>query len=603
MKFIKNPVAPVIKTLVFAMLLGASTSWAASKAPSVEALKAEYKRTFDIIGGKAPADLHIKNVQILDVYTNTVYPGSLLIQGEKIIAINPSEAVTAKKVFDGKGMFAIPGLIDGHFHVESQWATPAAMQKLLVPRGTTSIYAEILDVVSAAKAEGVDAAKAVFKDHEKFPYRMFMLAPGKKVDLPTVKTLLDWEPVIGLGELNHNRLLAGQDEEFEKLAIAASRKMIVDGHVEFTKSADQANVFPALGTSNNHNVITYAEAVTSLRLGLPTVVRDMLGSLEAIVPGVVSNKLPTDNLLLGTDNISVSTLVQNGHMDNIVQKVIGMGVSPIDAIKMASYNVARSFKMEDKLGSLTPGRYADILLIPRLDQIKPAYVFKGGELVAENGKLVGGKEIKVDYAAVIAKAKPGLDDLKKEDLVLKPLEMSADGTKAKVLLWNQSFADKEVFTEQWLEVKDGKIVPEFNGMKLARISVVERYAKNGKRNILNAYITGYTITKGAVGMNFATPSQHIGVIGATVDDIYFGVKELDKYTGAFVTAEGGKVKTVLDLSIFSMMTDLPAEDIVKAQTALEADGLAQGYVSPIAMPWYRRMTYMFFSLDRHRKIR
>ncbi|WP_198969100.1 adenine deaminase C-terminal domain-containing protein [Xylophilus sp. ASV27] len=598
MNFIPTPAVP----LLLAMLLGASSTWAVGKPPSIEALKAEYKKTFDIIGGKAPADLLIKNVQILDVYTNSVEPGSLLIQGEKIIAVNPSQAISARKVFDGKGMIAIPGLIDAHFHVESQWVTPAAMQKLLVPHGTTSIYAEIPDLVSAAKSQGVEAAKAVFLDYEKFPYRMFVLAPGKKVDLPAVRTLLDWEPVIGLGELNHNLLLAGQDAEFEKLAIAASRGMIVDGHVEFTKSANQVNLFPALGTTNNHNVITYAETVTSLRMGLPTVVRDMLGSLEAIIPGVVSHKLPTDNLLLGTDNISVSTLVQNGHMDNIVQKVIGMGVSPIDAIKMASYNVARSFKMEDKLGSLTPGRYADILLIPRIDQIKPAYVFKGGELVAENGQLMPGKEIKVDYSAVIATARPGLDDLKKEDLVLRPLELSADGSKAKVMLWNQSFADKEVFTEQWLDVKDGKVVPEFNGMNLARISVVERYAKNGKRNILNAYITGYTITKGAVGMNFSSPSQHIGVIGATVDDIYSGIKALDKYTGAFLTAEGGKIKTVLDLSIFGMMTNLQAEDIVQAQTALANDGVAQGYTSKVGMPWYRRMSYMFFSLDRHRKI-
>lgn len=566
----------------------------------VESLKAEYKNTLDIIDGKASADLLIANVKVLDVYTNSVYPGSLLINGEKIVAINPGAKITAKTTFDGKGMYAIPGLIDAHFHIESQMATPATMQNILVPHGTTTVYAEINDLVSAAQEEGEAGAKEIFKGYEKFPYRLYAFSPGKKVNAAIAIKLLDWGPVIGLGELNHNLLLAGDEDEFLKLATANSRNMLIDGHVESNRSADQLNLFPALGTSNNHNALTYADTVAGLRIGLPTVVRDMLGCLESIIPGVVANHLPTDNLLLGTDNMSVSTLVQSGHMDNIVQKVIGMGVSPIEAIKMASYNVARSFKMEDRLGSLTPGRFADIVLIRRLDKIEPAYVFKGGRLVAENGKLTAGSEIEVDYSSVIAPSKPGLGSLKREELELKPSATSADGTKAKVWLWNQSFADKDVFTEQWLDMKDGTIVPEFDGQKLSRISVIERYPASGSRKILNAYIVGYNIKSGAIGMNMAAPSQHIGVIASTVDDLYVAATELDKHIGAYMTIEAGQVKAVLDLPIYSMMTTLPARDILDRQSELAASGTNLGYTD--GMPWYRKMSYLFFSLDRNRKI-
>jgi adenine deaminase len=588
----------LIATIV--MMAACNPASGETNGPTVESLKAEYKKTLDIIDGKVPADLLITNIKVLDVFTNSVYPGSLLINGEKIVAVNPSEKITAKATFDGKGMYAIPGLIDAHFHIESQMATPATMQGLLVPHGTTAVYAETNDLVSAAQSNGVAAAKDVFKGYERFPYRLYAFAPGKKVDAGIAIKLLDWDPVIGMGELNHNLLLAGDDNEFLKLATANARNMLIDGHVESNRSADQLNLFPALGTSNNHNALTYADTVASLRIGLPTVVRDMLGCLERIIPGVVNNHLPTDNLLLGTDNMSVSTLVQSGHMDNIVQKVIGMGISPIEAIKMASYNVARSFKMEDKLGSLTPGRFADIVLIPRLDKIEPAYVFKGGRLVAENGKLTAGSEIEVDYSGVMTSAKPGLGDLKREELEPKLLEISADGAKAKVWLWSQSIADGDGFTQQWLEVKDGKIVPEFNGQKLSRISVIERYAKHGSRNILNAYIVGYNIKSGAIGMNMAAPSQHIGVIGSTLDDLFYEAKELDKHTGAFMTTESGEVKVVLDLPIYSMMTTLTAGDILKAQSQLAASGTSLGYAD--GMPWYRKMSYLFFSLDRYGKI-
>jgi adenine deaminase len=585
---------------MMAMMAVCDPALAATDRPTIESLMAEYRNTLAIIDGKVPADLLIANIKVLDVFTNSVYPGSLLINGEKIIAINPGGKITAKATFDGKGMYAVPGLIDAHFHIESEFVTPAAMQNLLVPHGTTTVFTEISDLVGAAQADGVMAARGVFKGYEKFPYRLYMFAPGKKVDAAIAIKLLDWDPVIGMGEQNPIPLLAGDDNEFLKLATAKSRNMLIDGHVPPSRSPDQLDVFPAVGASINHDALTYDNAVADLRVGLPTVVRDVLGSLEAIIGGVVNNHLPTDNLLIGSENISVSALIQNGHLENIVQKVIGMGVSPIEAIKMASYNIARSFKMEDKLGSLTPGRFADIILIRRLDKIEPVYVFKGGRLVAENGKLTAGSEVEVDYSGLITSPKPGLGDLKKEELELKPLEISADGTKAKVWLWKQSFADKDVFTQQWLNVKDGKIIPEFNGQKLSRIAVVERYATGRNRIILNAYIVGYNIEGGAIGMNMAAPSQHIGVIGSTVDDLYFTVKELDKHAGGFMTTRSGEVKTVLDLPIYSMMTTLPARDILKAQSELVASGTSLGYADPI--PWYRKMSYLFFSLDRDSKI-
>jgi adenine deaminase len=172
--------------------------------------------------------------------------------------------------------------------------------------------------------------------------------------------------------------------------------------------------------------------------------------------------------------------------------------------------------------------------------------------------------------------------------------------KAKVWLWNQSFADKDVFTEQWLDMKDGTIVPEFDGQKLSRISVIERYPASGSRKILNAYIVGYNIKSGAIGMNMAAPSQHIGVIASTVDDLYVAATELDKHIGAYMTIEAGQVKAVLDLPIYSMMTTLPARDILDRQSELAASGTNLGYTD--GMPWYRKMSYLFFSLDRNRKI-
>lgn len=587
--------------LVISFTVAPTSAASPSDDASIEQLTKGYKETLDILNGNAPADLIIQNIKILDVYTNSVIPGSLLINKGKIIALNPGAQLKFRKAFDGMGNYAIPGFIDAHFHIKSQMATPAAMQDILTPHGTTTVFAEINDLVSAAQENGVEAAKDVFKDYEKFSYRLFILAPGKKVDAAISIALFDWAPVIGLGELNHNLLLAGDEKEFLKLATAHSRGMIVDGHVDSNRSSDQLNFFPDVGTSNNHNVLTYDAAVASLRLGLPTVARDMLGSLEAIIPGVVSNDLPTDNLLLGTDNRSVSTLVQEGHMDAIVQKVIGMGIKPIDAIKMASYNVARSFRMDDELGSLTPGRFADIILLKSLDRIEPLFVFKGGEIVAENGRMAANKSVQVDYSPLMASPPMGLADLKEQDLAIVPLETSSDGRSAKFWVWNQSFGDKNVFTEQWLPIRHGRAVPEWQGKKLSRISIIQRYPTSGSRKILNAYVVGYGLEQGAIGMNMAAPSPYIGVIGATDQDLFFTAKQLDAHAGGFMTTSNRNIISMLDLPIFGMMTIIKAKDIVVSQENLSKSGQELGYSDD--MPWFRKMSYLFFSLDRHGKIK
>ena len=115
---------------------------------------------YAILQGEREADLLLKNLNILDVHGETVYQGSILVYDKRIVALNPDESVVkVKEVFDGKGLYAIPGLIDAHIHFESQLAHPTALAEGMVPCGTTTIYSECLDLLSAAGEEGVEAAQ------------------------------------------------------------------------------------------------------------------------------------------------------------------------------------------------------------------------------------------------------------------------------------------------------------------------------------------------------------------------------------------------------------------------------------------------------------
>ena len=211
---------------------------------------------FDVVHGTKEADLLIKNINILDVHGETVYAGSLLIYKGRIVALSPDEdKIQVKEVFDGQGLYAIPGLIDAHFHFESQLARPTTLGDAMVPNGTTTIFAECLDLIGSAGDEGLEAFKMLFKDYDKLPYRVFAFAPGKKVPAYITKEILGLDPVIGLGEFEHFSYSSGDEDDFKKAAWLRERGGFMNSHWGITTLSDmELNYLPAIGSTNNHDV-------------------------------------------------------------------------------------------------------------------------------------------------------------------------------------------------------------------------------------------------------------------------------------------------------------------------------------------------------------
>lgn len=557
---------------------------------------------FHILEGKAEADLLMKNLNILDVYGETVYEGSMLIYDKRIIALNPDESmIQVKDVFDGQGLYAIPGLIDAHIHFESQLAHPAALAEAMVPNGTTAIFAECLDLISAAKEDGIKAARELFEGYENLPYRLFALAPGKKTAPKVTKAVLDMEPVIGLGELDHFKYSNGDEEDFQKLAWAREKGVFIDGHWGLTALSDMMlNYLPAVGVSNNHDVWNEDDIEKSLRYGFPTQIKFGVGSNEVIkklLRAIVDRKFPTDNLMLCTDNISVERLLKMGHMDWIVSYCAEMGISPIKAIKMASYNPARSFNMENEIGSLTPGRYADIVLTDSLSKINPLYVFKDGELVAKDKKLL--KNADNDYSGMCTKAVRGLKDLTPEQLDIKPLEISNDGTKAKVYLFDvYGRGHASFYQEIWVPWKDGQVVPKYEGECYSRLSVIQRYA-DGKRHIVNGLFKGVYIDHGAVGTTWSAPTPYFVVVGQDSEEMCYCAKEVDKYSGACIVTDQLKNKNIMPLEIYGMMANMTVDELTSNADAIDAALEEMGNRNE-GEPVVNKLLSLFISLHRFR---
>ncbi|MFJ5789791.1 amidohydrolase family protein [Lysinibacillus sp. NPDC093197] len=557
---------------------------------------------YEILNGRMEADLLIQNVNILDVHGETVYQGSLLIYDKRIVALNPDESIAkVKEVFDGQGLYAIPGLIDAHLHFESQLAHPVALGEAMVPNGTTTIFAETLDLLSAAGEDGVRAAQGLFRDYEKLPYRLYAFAPGKKVAASVTEEVLNMEPVIGLGEFEHFTYSKGDEDDFLKASWVREKGGFMNGHWGLTALPDMIlNYLPAIGTSNNHDVWNGDDIEKSIRYGFPTQIKFGVGSSEVIktlLRSIVDRKFPTDNFMLCTDNISIERLLKMGHMDWIISLCTEMGISPIKAIKMATLNTAKSYHMEDKIGSLTPGRFADIVLTDSLSKINPLYVFKDGELIAQDKKLL--KKIEIDYSSMCTEGVQGLEDLTPAELDIVPFEVSEDGTKAKVYLFDVYGRGHEKFYQEiWVPIVNGKIIPEYQGEKLSRLSVIQRYA-DGKRHVVNGLFKGVYIEHGAVATFWSAPSPYFVVVGQESEEMCFCAKEVDKYSGACIVSDDKAIKSVMPLEIYGAMANMNVDELTNSADAIDAALEEMGNRNE-GEPVVNKLLSLFISLHRFR---
>lgn len=560
----------------------------------------QVKAIFDVLNGKQEADLLLKNLNILDVHSESVYQGSILVYNKRIVALNPDEtAIKVREVFDGEGLYAIPGLIDAHIHFDAQLAHPAAFAEAIVPCGTTTIFSECLDFVSAAGAEAIQATEQLFQNHERLPYRVFAFAPGKKTSVAVTDALLKMDPVIGLGELAHLTYSKGNDDDFRKSALGRAKGGFMNTHWGVTALSDMMlNYMPAIGAFANHDVWQEDDIEKSVRYGLQTQIKFGVGSSEVIkimLRAIVKRKWPAENFQLCADNISVDRLLTKGHMDWIVSLCAEMGIEPIKAIKMATLYTARAFRMDNKFGSLTPGRFADIVLTDSLSKINPRFVFKDGELVAKDRKLL--KQADIDYSGMAKKPVPGLGNLTPEQLDLVPLEISADGKQAKVYLFDVYGRGHEKFYQEvWLPLQDGKIVPEVAGVKLNRISIVQRYA-DGKRHVVNGLFKGVSIDSGAVATFWPAPKAYFVAVGNDSAEMCHCLQQVDTYVGGCVVTENKEVKAVLPLDIYGVMANMNLSDLLTATRAVDAALETLGNRNE-GEPVVNKLLTLFISLDR-----
>ncbi|MCK5793165.1 MAG: adenine deaminase [Anaerolineales bacterium] len=513
--------------------------------------------------GQAPLDLRIDGVQVVNVFSGTIEPGSIGIKGGRIVTPYAAD-YDANVVVDGQGRFALPGFIDTHVHLDSTLVVPEFLSQLLLPRGTTVMLSDPMEIANVA---GLPGFKALFHSIDKLDYHIFLevssrvpTAPGLEttggeLDLADVSEILTWPQAVSLGELDPSKVLEMRDEYLLKVEAALRLGKICNGHA-VGRVGKELVAYACGGLADDHECVDYEEAVSRLQLGMAVLVRE--GSternLDPILKGVVENGTYSHHLMFCTDDKHPDEILEEGHIDFMVNRAIELGLTPMQAIQMATINAAKHFRIEHLVGSLSPGRWADILLVDDLQHISPNQVFFKGKIVVEDGEYIG------------TLPKPEYPDWLYKTVILKSgnsgsdFRLEAAGDRAEVWVIDL-FPDQIINTrtQDKLRVIDGAVAPDPE-RDILKLAVVERHGKNG--NIGVSFVKGFGLKNGALASSIAHDHHNIIVAGTNDDDMALCAKTIEEMQGGFALVSDGKVLGKLALPIAGLLTEEPVADVI-----------------------------------------
>lgn len=526
---------------------------------TAELLKKDIKASIGLL----ELDLILKNVKLLNVYTNEIYPASIGIFNKKIVSLNPGDDTMAKTTIDCAGAYAVPGFIDGHVHIETTLLTPEALGEVIVPWGTTTMCVDPMEI---ANVSGIEGLMALVEDSENLPFRLFLEVPSRVPTAPGLETtggvlgveevskLLKMDVSVSLGELDPSKILGIKEEYLEKIVSSINLGKICNGHA-IGLGKKELNIYATAQLADDHESVTYDELLDRLRLGIKALVREGSSerNVDELIKGVVKNKLSTENLMFCTDDKHVNDIFNEGHISYNIQKSIDLGLDPIEAIKVATINAAKHFRIEHMIGSISPGRFADIVLLKDLKKIKPFMVLKDGKIVVdENGYR--GCENKV-YPKELFNTIKLSPEFSNTDFIIR-----SEGKRAKcriIDLIKDQIINKEL--QEWMKVENGQLMTDLD-RDILKLSIVERYGKNGR--VSNGLVHGFGLKKGALAASVSHDHHNIVVVGTNDIDMEVAVKEIAKMQGGFVVASDGKIIDALALPLCGLMTTLPAIEVM-----------------------------------------
>jgi adenine deaminase len=535
----------------------------------------------DCAMGRSPADLVIRDGQLVSVQTGEIIPHmDVAVRSQRVAFVGADASHTIgpnTQVIDAGGRYIVPGLLDAHMHVESGMLTVTEFVRAVLPHGTTGMFVDPHEIANVFGLRGVrlmvdEAAKQPIHVFEQMPSCVPSApgfeTPGAIIGPGEVAEAMTWPGIIGLGEMmNFPGVFNGDDKVHAEMAVTRQSEKVIGGHYASPDLGLPFHGYVAGGPSDDHEGTRMEDAVARARQGMWVMMR--YGSAWHDVAeqsrAVTEMGMDPRHFLLCTDDSHSATLVQDGHMDRVIRHAISCGLKPVTAIQMATINTAEYFGVGREIGSIAPGRYADIVLVKDLADFKVDLVVGRGKKVAENGQvLIDTPRINYPEWALnsvhIPRPLTGAD--------FRLAAPISNGTlQANVIGIIENQAPNHHLRLQVMAVNAE--VKTDRERDLAKIALVERHRSSGQLTV--GLVNGFGLKSAcAIATTVAHDSHHLIVVGTDDENMAAAVNALADWGGGQVVVQDGNIIGKVELPIAGLMSNERAEVVAEqAATVLE----------------------------------
>lgn len=538
-------------------------------------------RLIAVASGRSPADMVIRGGQWVNVHSREVLPGhDIAIAAGRFAYIGPDASHCIgpdTEVIEAEGRYMIPGLCDGHMHIESGMLTPAEFAAAVIPHGTTSMFTDPHEIANVLGLAGV---RMMHDEALMQPVNIFTQMPSCAPSAPGLETTgfevtpedvaeaMTWPGIIGLGEMmNFPGVVSADPKMLAEIAATQVVGKTVGGHYASPDLGRAFAAYVAGGPADDHEGTCEVDAVARVRQGMRAMLR--LGSawydVESQITAVTQKGLDSRNFILCTDDCHSGTLVNEGHMNRVLRHAIACGADPLVALQMCTINTATHFGLERELGSIAPGRRADVILTSDLRALPIEQVIARGRTVALDGKLT----VECPHFAWPQTARQTVHlgkTLAAQDFAIAAPE-GANSVTARVIGVVENQAPTKALTAE-MDVADF-IVPADPARDIAQIALVERHRGTG--GVVNGFVSGFGYTGSmAMASTVAHDSHHIIVVGTDREMMAAAANRLGEMGGGVTVWKDGAEIACVALPIAGLMSDAPAAEVAAAANRMVA---------------------------------
>ncbi|MBR7142813.1 MAG: adenine deaminase [Clostridia bacterium] len=540
--------------------------------------------------GKLPAQVVITNARVIHVCTKEITePTGIAIHSGRIALVgDAAHCIGAQtKVIDAKGMYVAPGLLDGHIHIESSMLSAGEYARAVIPHGTTGIFYDPHEICNVMGQQGVEL---MAEDAARTPLKAMLTLPscvpavpgfedsGATVTSAEIRKYIGRDEVVGLGEMmNFPGIHMGAEETHAITGETLKAGKIVTGHYSVPDTGMGLNAYIAAGVRCCHESTRAEDALQKMRLGMYAMLRE--GSawhdLKEVSRAVTEHRVDSRYAVLVSDDTHPHTLLQDGHLDHIVRRAVEEGIDPVEALQMVTLNCAQCFQMDHEMGSVTPGKCADLIFLDDLSSLCVKRVMIDGEVVAEDGKMLC--EFPSYQYPEHAMHTMHVGETVNAETFRVPTKCQDRATVRAIEIIPAKVGNYERIVS--LPVENGAILADTR-QDVLKAFVFERHHATGTHGV--GFVKGFNIQCGAMASTVAHDAHNLLVIGTNDEDMALAANTLMQCGGGMCAVQNGRVLGCVELPLAGLMNTQTAEEMSRRVEELDKAWKAIGcdIVSP-----------------------